>query len=310
MKFPHPISVRKIADRFGAKLIGDDRQQATGINEIHKVEPGDITFVDIEKYYHKSLHSPATTIIINKEVDCPPGKALLICENPFEVYDQLVREYRPFRPLTGTISDSALVHPSSIIEPNVIIGPNVRIGKNCYIQANVVIGEYTVIGDNVIIQSGSVIGSDAFYFKRDTERGYKKWRSGGRVVIHNEVDIGAICTINRGVSGDTIIGKGSKLDSQVHIGHGVVLGNNCLIAAQVGIGGKTVIGNEVTLYGQVGIAHNLHIGDRVTVLAKSGVGKDLASGKTYFGAPAGEVKTKFREVAALRKLPEFLKRFN
>ena len=131
---------------------------------------------------------------------------------------------------------------------------------------------YTKIGDHVTIQSGTVIGSDAFYFQKK-EEGYKKWTSGGEVIIEDKVEIGPNCTICKGVSGSTIIGTGTKLDGQVHIGHGVEIGTNCLLAAQVGIGGKAIIGNEVTIYGQVGIAPRLVIDDKVIILAKSGVSK-------------------------------------
>ena len=306
MKFPKPLPIKEIAKKYNAQIIGDTTIEATGINEIHKVEPGDIMFVDNEKYFKKSLASAASVILINKQTECPPGKALLICSSPFDVYDQIVRSYRPFEPLSAMISESALIHPSTIIEPNVVIGHHVRIGKNSYIQANVTIAEHTVIGNHVTIQSGSVIGTDAFYFQSN-EDGYKKWRSGGRVVIGDRVEIGACCTINKGVSGDTIIGEGTKLDCQIHIGHGAVIGKRCMFAAQVGIGGKTIIEDEVKLFGQVGIAQNLYIGKGAIVLAKSGVSKSLEGGKTYFGAPAAEVKSKYKELAALRQLPDFLK---
>jgi len=308
MKFPAPIPVKDIAKRFGAKLIGDDSLQVTGINEIHKVVPGDIMFVDHPKYYTKSIHSAASVIIIDQEAECPNGKALLVIDNPFEVYDKLVREHRPFQPLSAAISDSALIHPSAILEPNVVIGPHVRIGKNCYIQANVTIAEHTIIGDYVTIQSGCAIGTDAFYFQHNKD-GFKKWRSGGRVVIEDHVEIGACCTINKGASGDTVIGEGTKFDCQIHIGHGAVVGKRCMFAAQVGIGGKTIIEDDVKLYGQVGVAQNLHIGKGTIVLAKSGVSKNLKGGKTYFGSPAAEVKTKYKELAALRQLPNFLKTY-
>jgi len=308
MKFSQPIPLKEIAEKIKAEIIGDDTLLAKGINEIHKVEPGDITFVDVQKYFDKSLNSAASIIILNERTECPPGKALLLCEQPFEAYNSLVLEHRPRHVLSEMIHPSAVIHPSAMIEPNVVIGPSVRIGKYSHIQANVVIAEHTTIGDHVIIQSGSVIGTEAFYFKRYPE-GYKKWRSGGRVIIEDRVDIGPCCTINKGVSGDTIIGEGTKFDSQVHIGHGVVVGKNCLFAAQVGVAGKTVIGDEVTLYGQVGVIQNLHIGDRVTVLGKSSVGKNLEAGKTYLGAPVNEARTQARILAAMRQLPEFLKRF-
>ncbi|MEO1259148.1 MAG: LpxD N-terminal domain-containing protein [Bacteroidota bacterium] len=306
MKFPQPIPIKTIAQKIGAKIIGDATLEATGINEIHKVEKGDIIFVDAKKYFKKSLSSAASIIILNEEVECPPGKALLVCDHPFEAYDGLVRQYRPLRPLSSQIAESASVHPSSIIEPGVVIGHQVVIGKNCYIQANSYIGDHTHIGDHVTIQVGTIIGTDAFYFQK-TENGYKKWRSGGRVVIENHVDIGAACTINRGVSGDTVIGEGSKLDCQVHVGHGAVIGKNCLIAGQVGIGGKATIEDNVVLYGQVGVAQRVRVGAGAVVSAKSGISKSLEGGKAYFGIPAAEIRERQRELAALRHLPIFFR---
>ncbi len=308
MKFPQPISVKAIAQKIGAQLIGNENLQATGINEIHKVENGDITFVDTKRYFKKSLGSAASIIIINEKVECPAGKALLVCENPFEAYDGLVRQYRPFRPMGSEIDESASIHPSAIIEPKVFIGYQVVIGSGCYIQAGSYIGDYTHIGDHVTIQAGCMIGTDAFYFQK-TEQGFKKWRSGGRVVIENHVDIGAACTINRGVSGDTVIGEGTKIDCQVHVGHGAVIGKNCLIAGQVGIGGKATLEDDVILYGQVGVAQRVRIGAGAVVSAKSGVSKNLEGGKAYFGIPAAGIRERQKELAALRHLPVFFKDF-
>lgn len=309
MKLPLPIKIIDLVKQLPpSKIIGNPDFEITGINEIHKVGIGDLTFVDVEKYYPKALSSAANAILINKVVEKPANKTLIVLDNPFEVYNKLVRQYRPFTPLNAFISETSLVHPSSIIEPNVILGNQVKIGKNCYIQSNVTIRDYTIIGDNVTIESGSIIGVDAFYYK-PTKEGYKKWRSGGRTIIQNKVDIGAGCTICKGVSGDTIIGVGTKLDCQVHIGHGVVIGKNCLLAAQVGIGGKTIIGDNVVLYGQVGIGARLKIGDNVTVLGKSGVTKNLKVNQNYFGYPAGETKRIYKELAALRSLPDLLKKW-
>ena len=301
MKFKKPIPIQQLAEKYDLEIIGDASVLATGINEIHKVEEGDITFVDVEKYFQKSITSAASIIILNKKIECPDGKVLLYCEDPFEVYDKIVKKNRPFEPLFTDISNQAIIHPSAIIEPNAIIAGNVKIGKYSYIQSNVTIQEHTIIGDHVKIHSGSVIGTDAFYFKKK-EEGYKKWWSGGRVIIEDRVDIGAGCTISKGVSGDTIIGEGTKLDCQVHIGHGVVVGKNCLFAAQVGIGGKTIIEDKVTLYGQVGVAQSIRIGSKAVVLAKSGVSKTLEGGKTYFGTPAIEAREYYRQMAALRNL--------
>jgi UDP-3-O-[3-hydroxymyristoyl] glucosamine N-acyltransferase len=309
MKFPQPIPVRELAQRLQAKqIIGDDTLSAAGINEIHKVEAGDIAFSDLKKYFEKTLKSAATVILLNEPTECPPGKVILVVENPFEAYDGLIREHRPFEPLSAPVHHRADIHPTAILEPGVIVAANVRIGAHCYIQANAYIGEYTEIGDHVVIGAGAIIGTDAFYFKKHPDGRLQKWRSGGRVIIEDNVDIGAGCTINKGVSGDTVIGAGSKLDCQIQIGHGAVIGKNCLLAAQVGIGGKTVLEDNVVLYGQVGVAQALHIGKGAVVLAKSGVSKSLEGGKTYFGIPAEEVREKYKELAALRQLPELLKR--
>ena len=307
MQFPAPIPVRELARRFNAQIIGDDSLSATGINEIHKVQAGDIAFSDAPKYFAKTLESAATIILLNQPAECPPGKAILVVERPFEVYDTLVREHRPFRPLNVAISPEADIHPTAIIEPGVVIAAEVRIGAHSHIQANAYIGEHTIIGEHVVVGPGAIISSDAFYFKKQPDGSYQKWRSGGRVILENHVDIGAGCTINKGVSGDTVIGEGSKLDCQIHIGHGVVVGKNCLFAAQVGIGGKTVIEDNVVLYGQVGVAQAIRIGAGAVVLATSGVSKSLEGGKTYFGAPAEEVREKYKELAALRLLPDLVR---
>ncbi len=300
MDFPQPIGVQEIAELIGAEIVGDPNRKAFGINEIHKVREGDITFVDIEKYYKKSLSSAATIIIINKRTECPPGKTLLLVDDPFTAYDSLVRRYRKFEPLEVERSASAVIHPSAIIEPHVMIGNEVVIGEDCYIQSHCYIGSHTTIGDRVRISAGCMIGTDAFYFK-DRGTHLEQWQSGGSVVIESDVFIGASCTINKGVSGATRIGEGSKLDSQVHIGHGAVIGKHCTLAGQVGIGGKTLIGDHVRIYGQAGISNNLVIGDRVIILGKAGVTKDLPDGGRYFGLPAKPAREFFRDLARSRK---------
>jgi UDP-3-O-[3-hydroxymyristoyl] glucosamine N-acyltransferase len=302
MKFNKPTPIQKIADRLNAEIIGDNTLNALGINEIHHVKAGDITFSDVKKYFEKALNSAATFIILNEKPDAiPEGKVVLIHPQPFEAYDSIVKLQRPFTPLSIEVSDSAAIHASVIFEPNVVIGNHVRIGIGSYIQANAVIHDFTIIGKNVTIGAGTLIGTDAFYFKKNTE-GYKKWRSGGRVVIEDNVDIGAGCTINKGVSSDTIIGEGTKIDCQVHIGHDAQIGKNCLIAAQAGISGNTVLEDEVIIYGQVGIAQNLRIGKKAIILAKSGVSKDLAGDKTYFGYPAQEVRDAYKDLAIIRQM--------
>lgn len=312
MQFSSAIDPAWIANFIHAQLISNTTKWATGINEIHKVVEGDISFVDFEKYYDKCLASAASFVIINKEVPCPPNKALFICDDPFAAYVKLVKHFRPFIPSDKLISDSALIGENSIIMPGSFIGNHVSIGNNCLIHPNVTIYDYTEIGDNVIIHAGTVIGADAFYFKRRKERAsqYDKLESCGRVIIHNNVEIGAGCTIDKGVSGDTIIGLGTKLDNQVHIGHGTVIGQNCLFAAQVGIAGKAHIEDEVILWGQVGVNKDLTIGKGAIVYAQSGVPSSIQGGKVYFGSPVDEAKIKMKEMAVAKHLPYIWGKFN
>lgn len=307
MKLEPSRSLAEIAELIGAKAIGDPNHPILGINEIHKVEAGDLSFVDHPKYYDKCLQSAATTILINKEVECPPGKALLISDDPFRDYNFLVDFFMPYQPSGQMISPLATIGEGTHIQPGSFVGNHVVIGRDCLIHPNVTIYDHTIIGDRVVIHAGTVIGADAFYFKRRPE-GYDKMRSCGRVVIGDDVEIGAGCTIDRGVTGDTVIGKGTKFDNQIHVGHDTVVGEHCLFAAQVGVAGVAHIEDEVILWGQVGVSKDLTIGKKAVVLAQSGVPKSLEGGETYFGYPVGESRAKMRELAYLKQIPDILER--
>jgi UDP-3-O-[3-hydroxymyristoyl] glucosamine N-acyltransferase len=306
MQFPAPVSLEWIAGFIGAELIGDPAAMATGINEIHRVEKGDLVFVDHPKYYDKCIHSAASYIIINQRADCPPGKALLVTDTPFEAYCRIVEHFNPFTPATQMISSSAAIGAGTHIFPGAFIGHRVRIGRNCIIHPGVCILDNCIIGDHVIIQAGTVIGSDAFYYngKKDRPYWYTKMPSGGRVIIGDYAEIGANCCIDRGVSHDTIIGEGTKMDNMIHIGHDTVIGRNCLFAAKVVIGGCTNIGNGVVLWGQVAVNKTLSIGDNAVVLAASAVGRSLEGGRTYFGTPAQEAGIARRELVWIKRIPE------
>lgn len=273
------------------------------------VEEGDIVFVDHPKYYDKALNSRATIVLINQEVEAPKGKALLYSDDPFRDFNKLSRIFKPFKAVEHQIQSEAVIGEGSQIQAGVVIASDVVIGKNCRIGPNVVLLDGTRLGDNVIIQANTVIGSDAFYYKKRPD-GYDRLLSTGMAVLEDDVEIGAGCTIDRGVSGATSIGRGSKIDNQVHIGHDVTIGTEALIAAQVGIAGCTVIGNSVTLWGQVGIASGITIGDHVAVLGQAGVSKSLEGKKTYFGTPADESRKKFKELASIRVLPEIIEHIN
>lgn len=301
MKFPKPYKLQTIAEMIGCTYVGTPDFSVLGINEIHRVEPGDIVFVDHPKYYQKALDSAATIILINKEVDCPEEKALLISDDPFRDFNKLTKFFKPFEPLHDAISESSYIGERTIIQPHVTIGNHVKIGENCIIHSNVVIYDHTQIGDNVIIHSGTVLGADAFYFKkRDTY--FDPLLSSGNVVVEDGVTIGALCTIDRGVSGSTTIGKGTKIDNQVHIGHDTKIGEMCLIAAQVGIAGCVNIENNVTIWGQVGVASGITIGQNAVVFAQSGVTKSIDGDHQYFGTPAQEARDFYKQMVKLKKL--------
>ncbi len=307
MKFPRIHTLKEIAEIIDSNYVGADDFSVLGMNEIHVVEPGDIVFVDHPKYYDKALNSAATIILINKEVKCPEGKALLISDDPFRDFNKLADNFKPFVGATDLISESSQIGKGSIVQPNTFIGHNVAIGENCFIHANVSIYDDTVIGNNVTIHSGAVLGANAFYYKKRPE-GYDRLKSSGRVVIEDNVDIGASCTIDRGVTADTTIGKGSKLDNQIQIGHDTVIGKNCLIASHTGIAGCVVVGDDVTIWGQVGITSGITIGDKAVISAKSGVSKSLEGGKHYFGIPAEDFRSKYKEIASIKKIPEILEK--
>lgn len=209
MRFSQPQTLKNIAQLINAKYIGDDDFQVLGLNEIHRVEPGDIVFVDHPKYYDKALESEATIVLINKEVTCPVNKALLISDDPFRDFVKIGQHFVPENPAFQMISPSAKIGKNTHISPNVFIGNEVIIGESCYIHPNVTIGDRSIIGEGVTIHAGTVLGGDAFYYKNRPE-GFDKLKSVGNVVIENNVEIGANCTIDRGVTASTIIGEGSK----------------------------------------------------------------------------------------------------
>lgn len=325
MKLKQPITVREAAQLLGAQFAGDPDQLILGLEEIHMVTPGDLTFVDVPKYYKKALGSAATIILINQEVPVPQGKSLIISDDPFRDYNRLTEHFQPRLPLDtqgspvlgkGVIIGKNVVFGEGVtigdnteIGHNVVIGSGVSIGSDTLIYPNVTVYNYTSIGNRVCIQAGTVIGGEAFYYK-SRPTGKDKLLSKGRVVIEDRVEIGANCTIDRGVSGDTRIGEGTILDNLIQIGHDTVVGKNCLFASQVGVAGVVIIEDNVILWGQVGVNKDLTIGKGAILLGKAGVMSSLEGGKTYFGFVASEHRQALREYAATRRLPELLNRLN
>lgn len=306
MQFPSPVPAKWIADLIDAQMSGNIDSYATGINEIHKVKSGDIVFVDHPKYYDACLNSAATFVIINASKEAPEGKTLFIVDDPFEAYLRIVNHFRPFAPSDKMISGTSKIGMGTIVMPNVFLGNNVIVGDHCIIHPNVSVYDDCIIGNNVEIHSGTIIGGDAFYFntKKNRENWFKKMQSCGIVIIQDDVEIGANCTIDRGVSDATVLGKGTKLDNLIHIGHDVVIGKNCLIAAQVGIAGGTVLGDGVTLWGQVGVNKTIVIGDNAVVMGQGGVTSSIEGNKTYWGTPIQEFYSKRKELVLIKRLPE------
>jgi UDP-3-O-[3-hydroxymyristoyl] glucosamine N-acyltransferase len=281
MKLFQPHTIKEIADFLGCEFKGNPDHLVEGINEIHTVEKGDLVFVDHPKYYDKALESSATTILIDKPVEYPEGKALIISTHPFDDFNRLLKHFKPRLSLKSNVGDNTFIDNTAEIYPNV------------------------TIGNNVIIGSNTVIGHSAFYYKKKT-KGFDRLHTCGGVVLKKNAEIGALCTIDAGVTANTVIGEGTKLDNQVHVGHDSIIGKHCLLAANVGVAGCVHIHDRVTLWGQVGCAHDIVIGEGAIVFAQSGISKSLAGGKTYFGSPAKDIRLAYREIAAIRKLPEIL----
>lgn len=302
MRFPRNYSLKEVSELIGInKYVGADDYVVSGINEIHMVEMGDLTFVDHPKYYSKALNSAATTILINKEVECPEGKALIISETPFDDYMKLVKHFRPFEASPSSISPKAKIGEGTIIQPGAFIGNHVKIGENCIIHANACIYDHCILGNDVIVHSGAIIGADAYYFQKRAD-GFKKFESCGRVILEDKVEVGALCAIDKGVSGDTIIGEDTKMDNHSQIGHDTQIGKRCLIGAHAAIAGVTKIEDDVIIWGRVAINKDIVIGKGAVILATSAIDKSVEGGKTYFGSPAIEAREKWKEMATLRRL--------
>ncbi len=300
MTFKKPQTLQSIAEIIGAQIIGDENFPVLGTNEIHRVKAGEIVFVNHPKYYDKALNSEATIILIDKVVNCPEGKALLVSDDPFRDFNKINTHFTRIYNFTEELHDLE-VGEGTRIHRSAVIGNEVKIGKNCIIFPNVVIGDRTIIGDNVIIQSGTVLGGDAFYYRK-LNGNFDRLISVGNVIIENNVEIGNNCTIDRGVTDSTVIGEGSILDNLIQIGHDTIIGKKVLIASHAAIAGCCVIEDEVTVWGQVGMASGNRVGKGAVLLGKTGVNKDLEGGKTYFGQLAEEFRDYLRKEVKLKNL--------
>ncbi|SNR61251.1 UDP-3-O-(3-hydroxymyristoyl)glucosamine N-acyltransferase [Desulfurobacterium atlanticum] len=321
------MRVKEIAEILGCKVKGDGDLEIIGVNEIQNAKKGDLTFLSNPKYEKFLKTTKASAVITGKEYDLPLTQ--LICDEPYVAFAKALSLFYKENFPEDYISPETTVGKGTEIGKSVYIGDNVVVGENCRIGDRVkifpgtFIGDGTVIGDDTVIfsnvsiyrqtvigkrvriHSGAVIGSDGFgyAFSKKEMRIYKVPQI-GRVVIEDDVEIGANTTIDRGTIGETVIGSGTKIDNLVQIGHNVKVGKNCFIVSQVGISGSTVIGDNVTLAGQVGVAGHIKIGSNITVGAKAGVTKSIEKAGVYAGFPIKDYRVWRKTEALINRLPE------
>ena len=326
------ITAQQIATMLQGELEGDSAVEITGIAPIDMAVTGQLAFIAQAAYDEWLDRTPAAAVLVRP--DSPRGKCPCIIRvaNPYLAFVRVAKEiFKIGEPKHSGIHETARIDPSaqleagvsigalsvisenvcigagSIIGTHVYIGSGTTIGANCQIADGVILRHDVAIGDRVIIQSGSVVGSDGFGYVRDGEI-YHKIPHVGRVVLEDDVEIGANCTIDRATFGETRICKGAKLDNLIQVGHNVRIGANTVIAAQTGISGSTKIGKNVVVGGQAGLVGHITIGDAAIIGARAGATKSIPAGLTVSGFPAKPHHQARREEAALRKAPEMLRR--
>ncbi len=325
-------TLREIGETVGARLLGDGDVQLGGVASIVSASAGDLVFVEEEKYLSQAIRSGAGAVIAGEFAASASGKPLLICRHPKLAFARAARLFED----EGNDAGGSQVHPSAIVHPTVGLAASVVVGELCVIGAEVEIGEGTrigagciigrgvkmgsgceiyprvtiypaaTLGDRVIVHAGAVLGSDGFGYVRDVNSGrYEKFPQVGRLIVEDDVEIGANTTIDRGALDETRIGRGTKIDNLVHIGHNCRLGENVVIAAQTGLSGSIVIGKDVVLGGQVGIGEHARIEEGVMLGGQGGVlpNKVLrGKGVAFWGTPAQPVRQYLKQLAALAKL--------
>ena len=325
-----PYTALQIADLIGGVVIGDAKLALFGFAPAGSAKAGDLTFAENEIYFERAEQSAASAILVDGAFRAT-NKALIQVPNARVGFAKAMslffpeRKYEPGIHPSSIVSSSARVDPAAHVGPLCYVGDNARIGAGAVLLGNIYVGDETQVGDEcflypnvtlypgtqlgrcVRIHAGSAIGSDGFGYVYDSGF-HRKVPQVGNVVVHDDVEIGANVTIDRGALGPTVIGKGTKIDNLVQIAHNVSIGEHSLVVAQAGIAGSTRLGNYVTIAGQVGLAGHLKIGNRVTVTAQSGVMHDIPDGQKWFGSPAMPDRKMKRQVLAMQQLPDLLRR--
>jgi UDP-3-O-[3-hydroxymyristoyl] glucosamine N-acyltransferase len=325
------VKLAELARRLDAELRGDGGGEVTGVAGIEHAGPGDVTFLANPRYaaHLRTTRAAAVILAPGQEADRLP---CLLSENPYLAFARAVALIRPpARPVPG-VHPSAQVHPSAVLGPEVhvgalaVLGPGVRvgarstlhphvvlyedveIGEDCVLHSGVQVRERCRLGNRVVVQNAAVVGGDGFGFARDRDGRYHKFPQVGIVVIEDDVEIGALTAIDRAALGETRIGRGTKLDNLVQVGHSVTIGEDTVLAGQVGVAGSSRVGSRVTLAGQVGVAGHLTIGDGAVATAQTGIPGSVDPGAVVSGYPAIENRAWLRSSAVFAKLPELQKR--
>ncbi len=325
------ITLREIAALVGGELSGDGDIRITSVSDISEANSTQLTFVSEEKHLEAAAASKAAAFIIKRGLKLPGrafvevGSAHLAIAKVLEkisskptypkgVHHSAVvsRHARlgkdvSIMPFT-VIEDGAEIGDETVIMPFTYVGKDTKIGRNCLLYAGVTVRERITIGNNVIIHGGAVIGADGFGYTKQENGHYYKIPQVGTVVIEDDVEIGANSCIDRAMLSKTIIGRGTKIDNLVQIAHNVTIGEDCIFAAGSAVAGTCEIKKGVVLAGQVGVADHVTIGENTVVLAQSGVSKDIPDNKVYWGYPADEVKSAWRALAELRRMPVLIEK--
>ena len=327
------FTAAQIASFINGKIIGDETATISGVSPIESGEKGHLSFVAQERFADHIETSACSVLIVSEKLltkDSYPTTVIAV-EDAYLSFQVLMNLYNEMKGRKSGIEEGAVFHETakvgenvyvgaftcvsekvkigddSQIYPQVFIGKNVKIGKNCNIYSGVRIYDYCVIGDHCIVHSNTVIGSDGFGFQ-PTKDGYQKIPQLGNVVLEDDVEIGANCTIDRGTIGSTVIGKGTKIDNLIQIAHNVKIGRNNVIAAQAGIAGSTVIGDWNQIGGQVGIVGHITIGNQVKIQAQSGVNSSAKDNEILYGSPAINASEYRRNYVHFRNFSQIVKR--
>ncbi|HSE19310.1 MAG TPA: UDP-3-O-(3-hydroxymyristoyl)glucosamine N-acyltransferase [Pyrinomonadaceae bacterium] len=323
------MKISELAERTGARVEGATEDlEITGAAGLDDASDGHVTFLANPRYTPRVNTTRASAIYLSEEAQTDREIAILRVKDPYLAYTRALRIFNPEAELEPFVHPSAVIDPTARVAKRVAIGACVVIGRNAFIgddvriypnvtiyddvtigrgsviHSGVAIRERTVIGERVVIHNNSVIGCDGFGYAKDEEKHWLKIPQAGRVVIEDDVEIGAATTIDRASVGESRIGRGTKLDNLVQVGHSCTIGEDTLLCAQVGLAGSSHIGSRVILAGQAGVAGHLTIGDDVVITAKSATSHDIPAGKVISGIPAFDNKDWLRSTAAFRRLGE------